>query len=1506
MAAIATIASGHDPAYYTQAAKGPEYYSSAAGKSGMEPAGTWTGAGCPELGLAIGTAVNPGVFVSLFGEHKDPRDGSRLGRAMSRYRDWRAGYDEALKAEPEATAERRAELRDEAKSQVRQAVPYFDVTFSPSKSITLLHASFMANMGAALDRGSLQDAGYWAAAADEVWDCVSAGSQAMLDYLQEHAGYTRSGYHGTSASGVSSGRWEDAHEWVVGSFRQHTSRSGDPQLHIHNVILNRVRRERDGQWRTLDGKALYRERAAAAAQGALVMENALTNVLGVEWAQRPDGHGREIKGVSQEIMDEFSKRTRQEIASVLGGLIEAYKAERGHDPDARALGSLRLHANKLSRAAKSDSEPGDLRAHVREWAKQARCAEGQALEPLGAAVSNRKGQRSAAAAPEREPVMVPGRPVLTPGQEHRLMTAALELVQSAQPAWTRSALHRALGELLPAYTAPMDDDEAGGLLPALVNRVLAGEAGRVILLEAPEWPAVPESLRRRNGESMFTAHHAERYATEAQLGMEERIIITAARRGPQVPRLAPATAARLLGSDQAQLEAQLDRDVSADVTTETGSGLHLDQAAAAYRLMTSDRRAEVMIGPAGTGKTRTVVAMARAWREASPGARVVGLTASQQAAQVLIAEGLTDSYNIDRFLTDPRLQAMAPGALLILDEGSMTSMRHYDTLLRIAEAKAAKVVIAGDPHQLGAVTGAGGMMMLSRQLGHVQLGEPMRFRAPWEREASLRLRAGDVSVLTEYDQQGRLRYGTREEMTEAAYQHWLADYLDGKHSALITHDQADADEMSRRARGDLIRYGRVSAAGGEVSLRSDARASAGDRIMARANDHDQSVGVPCRGLSNRDVLEVLSTGAGRDGRELEVRLLLGRDSEGAEQWGAPFRLSRRYVAEQCHLAYGMTVHSVEGSTFGDSSYSLIRASDTRKTLYTAMTRGREQNIAFVAADTAPPDAPDSTTPRPERPAEADPEIARARALERERAGLPPEDAGPGPDGDTVTVLAQVVGRDDADLAAGETLAKAYSDADHLADLGHRWMELVKEEQRERWSQVLRDTLPAHLSAEALDDPALTWLFRELRTAELAGRDGAGVLADAVEMRPLTGIRDTARVLHGRVRILTRDAQVQIGRTWAERLPDVAHPDWRRYMAELAEAMDARVQRLGEHAADTAPLWAMRALGPVPDDPSARAEWQERASVVAAYREMHGYDNPGDPIGPQPSRVSPEARAEWHSAQAALGRVDGMDLLGVPDEVLEVRRGLYEQETAWAPEHVGEQLRLARMAAIDARGREARSEHEERAAATAEARSVHARNKAIWAAAKAKAYEAMSAYEKADLARREWARVTEATRRAALAADLELRRRHPERMREQLRSAEPESTLAQAQARGKPAVQETLPAMPQPGREPEITTRRQEDARMLAALGLTPETAADPVPGHVRRVAEHARATEEFLAGLRSMPEPSANADEMSPGEAWAVAAGRQRDSVLQPPEPLVPAAPQVTQPHAEAEPEAGA
>jgi hypothetical protein len=53
-------------------------------------------------------------------------------------------------------------------------------------------------------------------------------------------------------------------------------------------------------------------------------------------------------------------------------------------------------------------------------------------------------------------------------------------------------------------------------------------------------------------------------------------------------------------------------------------------------------------------------------------------------------------------------------------------------------------------------------------------------------------------------------------------------------------------------------------------------------------------------------------------------------------------------------------------------------------------------------------------------------------------------------------------------------------------------------------------------------------------------------------------------------------------------------------------MDVRKQRLGEHAATCVPSWAVSALGPVPEHPAARLDWQRRASAIAAWRELSGY------------------------------------------------------------------------------------------------------------------------------------------------------------------------------------------------------------------------------------------------------------------------------------------------------------
>ena len=58
----------------------------------------------------------------------------------------------------------------------------------------------------------------------------------------------------------------------------------DPQQHSHCAILNRVRGV-DGQWRTLDGAAIYRHAHAAGAIYGATIERELTKRLAVSWTE---------------------------------------------------------------------------------------------------------------------------------------------------------------------------------------------------------------------------------------------------------------------------------------------------------------------------------------------------------------------------------------------------------------------------------------------------------------------------------------------------------------------------------------------------------------------------------------------------------------------------------------------------------------------------------------------------------------------------------------------------------------------------------------------------------------------------------------------------------------------------------------------------------------------------------------------------------------------------------------------------------------------------------------------------------------------------------------------------------------------------------------------------------------------------------------------------------------------------------------------------------------------
>jgi len=302
-------------------------------------------------------------------------------------------------------------------------------------------------------------------------------------------------------------------------------------------------------------------------------------------------------------------------------------------------------------------------------------------------------------------------------------------------------------------------------------------------------------------------------------------------------------------------------------------------------------------------------------------------------------------------------------------------------------------------------------------------------------------------------------------------------------------------------------------------------------------------------------------------------------------------------------------------------------------------------------------------------------------------------------------------------------------------------------------------------------------------------------------------------------------------------------------------MDDRTRRLGEHAALTLPLWAGQALGPLPADPAGRLGWEHRAGIIAAYRERYGHDHPADPIGAEPGRTSPEARAAWHGALAALGRTGGIDLRHLSDGALWLRRGTYERETAWAPPHAAADLKLVRTAGRDAHVNALRAEHETRAARRRRAAARHADLARLWRAVAAKAAAEEQLLAAVQDTRRRWELVSESTRRIAIAADTELRRRRP----------------------GTPIA----PLRPHPA-EATAGRLRQPEAERLAALGLTPETAGEAIPPELHQLRQRAATVQYRLDELSSLRLPAAEHDELSPGLAWPEHVRGRRDAVLQP------------------------
>jgi conjugative relaxase-like TrwC/TraI family protein len=165
----------------------------------------------------------------------------------------------------------------------RNAVPAFDVVLRPTKSVSILYGLGDPATGRA------------------VLEAHHAGLAEAVGYLDEHLG-ARRGHGGVQRV--------SGHGLLAVGFDHRTSREGDPLLHTHLVIANRVQGP-DGRWTAVDGRDLYQHRLAADAIYRATYQRELFRALGVEWTAA-DGHGnRELQGMPEALVRSFSKRTGQ-------------------------------------------------------------------------------------------------------------------------------------------------------------------------------------------------------------------------------------------------------------------------------------------------------------------------------------------------------------------------------------------------------------------------------------------------------------------------------------------------------------------------------------------------------------------------------------------------------------------------------------------------------------------------------------------------------------------------------------------------------------------------------------------------------------------------------------------------------------------------------------------------------------------------------------------------------------------------------------------------------------------------------------------------------------------------------------------------------------------------------------------------------------------------------------------------------------------------------------------
>ena len=1114
------------------------------------PPGRFLGRGLAGLnnadGVAVGSMVSEEHLFRMLGMLQDPITGERLGQRPGRV----------------GTA------YIDSRGVTRKApipVAGFDLTFSAPKSVSVA----------------------WAVADEETQGLIYAAHQRALEhviaYAEENVFSSRSGKGGVVQ--------EDIRGVVAAAFDHWDSRAGDPQLHTHVVVMNRVQTS-DGVWRTLDSRGLFRSTVGLSEMYNGVLSDYLTEALGWGWEgcarRHSDVPKYEVAGVSARLQEEFSSRST-DIEAAKEVLVAAFVASRGRQPSAREVLKLRQQATLSTRPDK----------HVRPLAELVDGWRGRAREVLGsdpiAWVETLVGRNDL--------------PLLRAGDlaDEMLLEAAKVAVHTVAEKRATFARSNVFAEVLRQFHgvrfATADDRMA------VVERTSDLAVGEALLISPPELAHTPIAFQRPDGSSRFRPRGSEIYTTQDLLDAEARLLD--ASRAMVGPSVSPIVAA----------------DVSARNLPGTDYPLSPDQCAAVQEIVTSSRVVDVLVGAAGTGKSTAMRGAREAWeREHGPGS-VVGLAPSAAAAEVLsdvvgiatenTAKWLTEaSRNTLRLAEIDQLRAqlhqaspslrtrallhrartisaeverwsLRPGQLVIVDEASMAGTFELDALTEQARNAGAKVLLVGDWAQLSPVSAGGAFHLLAKDRDNIpQLHDVRRFRHEWERAASVDLRNGHAEAVDTYAKHGRVEGGDRESMLDLLYEAWRDDTRAGRRSLMIANDSQTVLDLNNRARVDRIAASQVSTDGVETA--NGSVVGVGDSVVTRRNQRGLSTGSGW--VKNGDQWSVV--GMRRNG-SIDVRRLNG-----------PGRatLPSAYVREHVELGYATTAHRAQGRTV-DTAHSFVSATTLREPLYVMATRGRESNQMYV--DTMyDPDVDTSHEPADE---------------------LTPVD-----------VLRYVLGNSGADKSATLTITDEWASAHGIARLWAEYDTIARHAYEERYAAMVASCGLTTAEVEAVCISA-AWgpLMSACRGAEALGLDLDQALPALVQGRSISSADDVAALVHGRV---TKWIGAAEGRRQQDSIVGigpavlgVTDPEIEQALRERRSLIEERARSLTLTALQTGELWTL-SVGRLPADPGRREEWLRQLDTVAAYRERWQVRGPSV-LGAEPR--THEQKTHQQCAQRAM-------------------------------------------------------------------------------------------------------------------------------------------------------------------------------------------------------------------------------------------------------------------------------